>query len=216
MIRIQKDSSHEPKSWIRYRLTDGAKYSPTADLREALLQEQGYLCAYCMRRIPVRDTNSTEDTRIDHIKSRTQHPEQELDYGNMVICCPGAISGNTNFHCDKSKKDTNISFDVFSQDCIDTLNYLSDGTIKSSNSTYNDEINNILCLNNNLLKSNRKAKYVQVITSIQSKGWKIGTIQKLLDLYQSKDCNGYYCEYCGIVIYHLTKKIQQISAKRTK
>ena len=62
--------SKEPKEWTEYRLTPGVKYSPISELREALLKEQGYLCAYCMRRIPTKDGNSEETSRIEHLKSR--------------------------------------------------------------------------------------------------------------------------------------------------
>ena len=102
MKKIAK--SKEPKEWTKYRLTPGVKYSPIPELREALLKEQGYLCAYCMRRIPTKDSNSDETSRIEHVKSRKNHPELQLDYSNMVICCPGAIGDGVSFHCDKSRR----------------------------------------------------------------------------------------------------------------
>ena len=93
------DKRPEPKVWVEYRQTPGAKYEAISELRSSLLEEQGYVCAYCMRRIPVKDRNSNETSRIEHVLSREKHPDRELDYHNMVICCPGAISSD--FHCDK-------------------------------------------------------------------------------------------------------------------
>lgn len=54
MILIRKQ--HEPESLRRFRLTPGADFDgmPAAEkneLRLALIKEQGYICAYCMRRI---------------------------------------------------------------------------------------------------------------------------------------------------------------------
>ena len=43
MIKIEKKT--EPHSWTKHRLTEGAKYEATSDLRNALLSDQGYLCA---------------------------------------------------------------------------------------------------------------------------------------------------------------------------
>lgn len=97
MILITKNK--EPKAWTAHRMTPGATYEAKSELRTSLLKEQGYICAYCMRRIPIHDANSTETSRIEHIKCRERYKDLEMDYDNMVICCPGSI--NDDFHCDK-------------------------------------------------------------------------------------------------------------------
>lgn len=90
MIKIEK--THDPASWTARRLTPGAKYEATDDLRNALLKDQGYICAYCMRRIPVKDSGTDETTRIEHLIPQSALSQAEaMDYANMVICCPGAI-----------------------------------------------------------------------------------------------------------------------------
>ena len=81
----------EPVKWKQYCKTPGVKYQSIPELRDSLLKEQGYICAYCMRKIPHKDKNSTEDSRIEHIKCREKYPEEELAYSNMVICCPGRL-----------------------------------------------------------------------------------------------------------------------------
>lgn len=43
MIKIEKGK--EPKSWTTHRLTPGAVYEATDDLRDALLADQGYKTA---------------------------------------------------------------------------------------------------------------------------------------------------------------------------
>ena len=43
MILIKKGPA--PKSWKEYRNTPGADYQSTKDLVDALLREQGYICA---------------------------------------------------------------------------------------------------------------------------------------------------------------------------
>lgn len=53
MIKIAKNK--EPKEWTEYRNTPGVDYQSIPELVESLLKEQGYICAYCMRRIPHRD-----------------------------------------------------------------------------------------------------------------------------------------------------------------
>lgn len=203
------DKGREPASWTRYRQTPGAVYEPSEDLRESLLKEQGFICAYCMRRIPTKDSNSNETSRIEHILCRQKYPERQLDYRNMVICCPGAVDGN--FHCDKSKDNSDITFDLFQQRCMDTLSYSTgDGTIRSSDDTYDREINEVLNLNHALLKRNRHRTLTGVINQLNKKdSWKRSQIRTLLNEWDSKDGEGTYKPYNGIVVWFLKKKLGQ-------
>ncbi|MCK9155761.1 MAG: hypothetical protein M0P12_06585 [Paludibacteraceae bacterium] len=206
MIKINKQL--EPQEWTRYRCTKGARYKSIPELRKSLLEEQGYICAYCMRRIPVKDSNSNEDSRIEHLLCRVQHPESELCYNNMVICCPGAI--NDNFHCDKKKGDNDISFNLFDNKLISTISYGSkNGEIKSSNQQYNREIKQILNLNNKLLSKNRLETLNAIINFLKKKNdWNSYNLNNLIIKWNTKDKDGQFKPYCGIVIWFLEKKLK--------
>ncbi len=52
-------------------------------IKESLLEEQGYLCAYTLQRL-----NGVDDCHIEHIRPQNTTPEHALDYGNMVACFP--------------------------------------------------------------------------------------------------------------------------------
>ena len=89
MIYIKKRK--EPASLTKYKKQKFAYYDgykEKDDLRKMLLKEQGYLCAYCMRRID-----------IEHMKIEHWFPENELsdierlDYRNMLGSCEGHIDG---------------------------------------------------------------------------------------------------------------------------
>lgn len=62
---------------------------PTAAVKEALLKEQYYLCAYTMKRLSTAD-----DFHIEHIqpqsitKKKRQTKGLEIDYGNLLACFP--------------------------------------------------------------------------------------------------------------------------------
>lgn len=206
MIKITKGK--EPNSWCEHRLTYGATYEPTEDLRNSLLEEQGYICAYCMRRIPVKDANSNETTRIEHIVPQTTGTK-EMDYSNMVICCPGALDGN--FHCDKKKADQKISFSVFDDNFINTLSYRTfSGEIKSSHPMHDRKINEVLNLNHPKLQYNRKEVLTGLVTTLNNKTWKKSEIIKARDHYAAKQ-NGKYEPYCGILIWYLNKKLRTLT-----
>lgn len=211
MIRIIK--TREPRSWTEHRLTDGAQYEASSDLRDALLADQGYLCAYCMRRIPTQDKGTTETTRIEHIIPQSKISiEEAMDYRNMVICCPGAMESTSEkeCHCDRHKGENPISFTPLDPNFINTLSYKTDGSITSTNTIYDQEINNVLNLNLEILKANRKAVRNQLITLLGKNDWKKGDIEKVLRIYSEKDKDGKKKEYSGVVISYLTKKIRSL------
>lgn len=206
MRKIVKQS--EPREWTAHRLTPGAKYEAKQELREALLKEQGYLCAYCTRRIPIRDANSNETTRIDHILSRSNHPELQLNYSNMVVCCPGAITSD--FHCDKLKGENDITFNLFEDHFFHTLAYSSkDGRLKSSDPENDRQINELLNLNHALLKRNRLETLRGVIRMLNRMGWTASNIRHQIDIWDQKDLQGRYKPYNSIIVWFLKKKLEQ-------
>ena len=91
MIQIKKNP--EPRKWLEYRSTPGVDYQSIPELVDSLLEEQGYICAYCMRRIPCKDrlykrdgktfVHTNEDHRIEHMLSRENHDDKKLDYSNI-------------------------------------------------------------------------------------------------------------------------------------
>ena len=81
MRYIPKKSNNEPDSLRATRLTDGATYDECNknDVREALLNEQGYLCAYCMRRIENERGDNGDGGFFDSIGNWFD--------GNSATCC---------------------------------------------------------------------------------------------------------------------------------
>lgn len=201
MIKITK--TKEPKEWTEKINTPGFKeYSPIPELRDALLNDQGYICAYCMNRI------GEDNSKIEHIKSRSKYPELQLEYSNMVICCKG-ITDNEK-HCDTCKGNQDISFDLFSDSFFNTISYKSsDGEILSTNTEYNKEINNILNLNHKTIKRNRFSVLDGVIKSIsKKKDWTKKGVNNQLTYWSNKDKDYKYQPYCGIIIWYLEKKLR--------
>lgn len=229
MRKITKN--HEPKSWEEYRHTPGAKYSATPDLINSLYEEQGYICAYCERRIPCLDaepgTPGIEDHRIDHL--RTQNASKitgintDLVYSNMVICCPGNISrdGEANYHCDKKKHNANIKISPLNGAMMSTIQFTPNGIIKSTDLQLDKEINENLNLNQSQLVANRKATWLRVAKGMHKQNWRIGTINHLIQVWDSKheiNINGKkvlaYRPFCSMVLYMLRKKQRVLTSKK--
>lgn len=207
MKKIVKNK--EPKKWFEHRTTEGAIYERIPELRDALLSEQGYICAYCMSRIG----NSNEDSKIEHIISRTKLIEQgeskeTMNYQNMVICCNGNLDGEA--HCDTKKADSSISFNLFTDSFFLTLSYKSKtGRISSTNEIYDGELNNILNLNHSRLKVNRKNALDGVISSLAKLNWSTSAKRKALERWEGKNSEGKFMGYCGIVSWYLRKHLRR-------
>ena len=215
MIKITKGK--EPTEWTTIKNTPGIDFegADKTALRQALIDEQGGICAYCMRRISYV-AGVVTDTRIEHLKPQSisiaqGHPEETLSYSNMVLCCNGNIDGDGRTHCDNSKGEQKISFTPFDQTVIDTISYSTwDGRIKSSNVQYDAEFNDVLNLNHPRLAANRRSVIKGVVKELGKGDWKCSDLKRKLDDYSGKASDGQYREYCGIVIWYLKKKLRQV------
>lgn len=199
--------TRQPREWTRYCCTPGVDYQACPELRKVLLNDQGYICAYCTRSLDEMGNN----TKIEHIKTRNKNQYQKLKYRNMVICCNGVTKGFR--HCDTSKDRDDISFDLLTDSFFKTLSYGSgSGIIKSSNATWDDEINRLLHLNNDYLRHER----IEIINSIievlgKKEDWNTEKqkLRRLRKIWNEKDARGHYKPYCGLVVYFLTKRLDR-------
>ena len=109
MLRIRKGS--EPACLAELRRTPGATWEAVhgdqkAELRRAALLEQGFLCAYCMRRIGRTDPKGHPDADIEHWSPRAAGGHL-FSWPNLLAVCKGNFGGKA--HCDKSKGDQPLS-----------------------------------------------------------------------------------------------------------
>lgn len=201
----------EPEEWKDFSETPGAVYQSKPCLREALYKEQGGICAYCMQRLrnelSGKEGDSEISNRVEHIKCRDNYPQLQLDYQNMVLCCNGKTNGST-IHCDRKKENTDISFSPLDTDFIETISYKKDGTISSSNRSWQTEMNLILNLNANILKANRAAVLRGIVNRLNRKKWKKSEVRREFMNWNSIDTSGLYKSYCGVVVWYLNKKLK--------
>ncbi|OQY28020.1 MAG: TIGR02646 family protein [Candidatus Cloacimonetes bacterium 4572_55] len=178
------------------------------DLRKALLEEQGYICCYCMQRIK----NNEKTTKIEHWKPQKKYPDLQLDYKNLLAACKGN-EGNEGKkqHCDTKKSDKEITINPTHEKCELNIKYRGDGEIFSDDLVIDNELNDILNLNMQTLRDNREAVIEIVrenITKIKGNdsAWPSNEIKKIIQKYKKKD-DGKFKPYCQAVIYLLEKRI---------
>lgn len=80
-------------------------------LRQALHDDQGGLCAYCMGRIKPHgyrsELHELGGMKIEHWVDRSSKPERMYDWDNLLGVCGGEFRGPDGLveHCDTSRKD---------------------------------------------------------------------------------------------------------------
>ena len=199
-------------------------------VREALMQEQGHLCAYCMRRIPderiMEMDNDLSDVYIEHWQARSStkntSENKGLDYKNMLAVCSGNEKApeargkhkRKYFTCDKKRENASLKVNPLDVVILETIYYLSDGRMKSTDKDIDDDIHIRLNLNCSTeavtLPQNRKA----VLDAIQAE---IITMEG--DLYQNcRDLLHIWenetdpkTPYIGIAIWWLKEQIKYLS-----
>jgi uncharacterized protein (TIGR02646 family) len=200
---------NEPDAWKAYYNTEGVtKYtSPNSELKHALLKDQGYICCYCMSRI------SFDKMVVEHFKSRDNHKEKRFQFGfdNLLASCTGNF--HTDKHCDCRKKSEELTINPtdIKNNCESIIGYKwSDGGLTYP-PQYKNDIEEILNLNNPVLKRNRK-EVLEAITSVLSlKKFSKSECQKQLKKFKEPNNEGKLQPYCIVGIRFLEKKLRQMA-----
>ncbi len=204
----------EPPSLTSHRRephADYENYLEKADLRVSLLQEQGYICCYCNRRITARGM------KIEHWKPRNLYPSLQLEYANLLASCLGG-EGNPRHlqHCDSHKGDTLITIHPAdaNHNCELLVKYTGDGEIFSDSPTIDHDLDKVLNLNLQTLMNNRRAVVDGMLAHLRQRrpigNWKRQFLATELDRWSSRNRRGQFPEYCHVVIHHLRKKLARM------
>lgn len=185
---------------------DATYYNLSKDLRkllkQRLLQEQGFLCCYCMQRISARSM------RVEHWWSQEHYPALQLDYGNLLAACQGHIGkgGDAQTICDVHKKNKKLKYNPAAHDVESTIKYSRDGTIFSEDDKdFSEELKDVLNLNCGMLLNNRKAVYQECTNDL--KKWTPHELQnKIAALKDAEKLT----EYLGVKLYILQKLLQRL------
>ena len=202
MILIKKKS--EPHSLTIYKKTINASFDnqPSKvkeDLRKSLLEEQGYICAYCMKRI-----EESADIKIEHYEARNS--TNELSYKNLLAVCKGNKgSSKERQTCDTKKGNRVLHINPQKVGDISTIFFTRNGEVKSTNLLFQKDLDEVLNLNDkfgNLISARKSAlKALQKKITPMNKN----QIEKLYNKLKSAERK---IEYVGILLWYLKKKIK--------
>ena len=180
------------------------------DLRESLVLEQRGICCYCMQRI--RPTSTA--MKIEHWQCQARYPHRQLDYSNLLGACLGCQNQSLErHHCDTRKGDHDLAYNPANptHDVERKLTFLGDGTLQSTEVIFDQEINEVLNLNEGILKKNRRALLDSIKDGFMGKNPSKVDIQKEIRKWNGDLDDGVLEPFCQVAIYYLRKKLQRMS-----
>lgn len=121
-------------------------------IKESLLQEQGYLCGYTLRRI-----SAGNECHIEHIKAQSKYPDEDLNYSNLLACVP-SNGGDASLGYGAPTKANNSIVSPLENSIEDKFSYDASGVVRPTNADDKaiDETINFLKLNHPTLRELRQ------------------------------------------------------------
>ncbi len=217
--------SGEPKSLVNHRALSNSSFDnlPKDELRERLLIDQGYICCYCMRRIPEK---KLPGSKIEHYKCQdiyngtNGYPDLTLSYKNLFVACTGFQGSKLEFQtCDTFKGNKELQKIDLLSPIEKSIIYKTDGTITSNDVEIANDLTDVLNLNTEKLVKGR----AEIIGTIQrrrqelvsAKKYNISSLQKELKHWTSKK-DGMYKEYFMVAVFFLNKFIHKLEVQQIK
>ncbi len=214
IIRLYKSGdsdaswSHLPSS-MPSRPEEGIVYYSKKQLADALLEEQGFICAYCNRVInnDLSKLSEFENARdrvcsMEHLVSRKENIEKTFDYKNLTATCRGGekVPKPRHTHCDNKRGAKPLPFTPLAEACETEIIYLQNGIIIGLTPRA-EEVIKILGLDIPQLEENRKIALQKRVYEPQEDGTatpisKDRAVQEYKNITQNKP----YVEFCGALM----------------
>lgn len=189
---------HPPKALLDYLQTPNASWEGCpckSEWKKSLLEEQGYICAYTMKRIAEREM------KIEHFLPRESYKGHELDHKNTL----GVCKGNEGLPPEQQYADTRKSnaellhIDPRDPNCERKLRYRANGEIRIEDPALADELlddparkpahRSILNLNHQDLVDGRRSALEGVKKVLNRKGkvWRRRDIEDIIEKYDRRN-----------------------------
>lgn len=222
MIVVQKGK--EPNSLLAFRKQHpDADYEdmPTnvlKDVRSQMWEEQGHLCAYCMKKI-----EDPRDVRVEHCKPR--HPQDEIKHDKKAtlefkwmlgVCYGNSIEKGVkpeDTTCDAHKGNAELTINPFDELSVRKIKYKADGSIYSDDADINEDVAEILNLNCEAVSLPETRKNVlnvlknEIAEKCKGKSHD-AYIRELERIYDRLVYQRNLTPYCGIIISWLEEKLK--------
>lgn len=180
------------------------------NVKLSLLEEQGFICCYCQRKIEL-DTN----TIIEHFIARDIEPIKMFDYDNIFACCDGGDSDRevekqkgvkksekTPLYCDRKKDDNLLKITPLDINCETHFFYRFNYSLDDKPNVEITHLSNdgeeairVLNLNNKKLRKMRGDWIAYLIFDENNNLIPEDDIEKLLSIARQKE-DGKFLPFC--------------------
>ena len=222
MIVVQRGK--EPNSLLAFRKQNpDADYEdlPTnvlKDIRKQMWEEQGQLCAYCMKKINDPGVVRVEHCRPRHPQNEMEHNKKEtLDFKWMLgVCYGNSIEKGVkpeDTTCDAHKGNAELTVNPFDELSVRKIKYKADGSIYSEDADINEDVTETLNLNcqavslpqtrKNVLMAEKK----RIMDKCKGKS-QDAFMRELERTYEKLVQERNLIPYCGIIISWLEHKLK--------
>ena len=126
----------EPPEFSDWKANDKMRHRPNwkrlpsgvkSDLHQSLWKEQGGICCYCEREIPI------ENSHVEHLRPKTLFPRFMFDYSNLLCSCQRELRVGDPRICGCCKGDwydENLLVTPLDPDCEVRFAFAADGSIR--------------------------------------------------------------------------------------
>ena len=174
---------------------------PKVALHVALMEEQGFICCYCGRRIRV------ENSHVEHLVPRSKEPSLCLEYGNLLASCQKNIGKHHPRHCGMLKEDwydAVLMVSPLNDDCEERFVFNAFGNIgprNGSDAGARETIERLGLDINRLMAFRRKAieGYLEILDTMSDED-----IELLISRLWEKDNEGAFAPFCFSVVQVLS------------
>ena len=184
------------------------------ELREALVREQGGLCAYCMGRI----VPSHSGMKIEHWSARHDDPHAVFAWSNLLGVCTG-VSGDASephdrrFHCDTYRgnlppSQQELCVHPAGDLRVGVFTFTRVGRIEAHQPQARQDIER-LNLNHWRLLMNRKAAYDYLHHRMSDVGYRPAEVERLLLRLRTPGRDGNLREYVGVMEQYIERWLRR-------
>lgn len=164
--------------------------------KDALMQEQGYICCYCERRL------TENDSHIEHFQPQSDQTIDPLDFDNMLCSCQNQLKKGVPRHCGNLKGDW-FDYDLLISpldiSCERRFAFTGDGEIKPKSDPDQAAAETINKLGLNIPKLN--ALRAKALEPFLDDDLTTEELQNFVSGYLMKDRSGQFGEFWTTIRY---------------
>ncbi|MGF1541821.1 MAG: retron system putative HNH endonuclease [Pleurocapsa sp.] len=201
--------SQPPQNFIDWKNSANENWQPNWNnfqkpektlVHKSLLEEQGFICCYCGRRITLKDSH------IEHFKPRNKYSDLQIEYSNLIASCQGESESPPPIpvHCGHKKSSwykAKLMVSLLKSNCAEFFRYTEDGQILATKEAnkYQAAKTTIekLDLNINKLRKMRSAAIEGILEDLDITDTQ--RVQKLINGFDQPNQNRVYAEFCYVI-----------------